>query len=226
MDFDDIECYQTRYYSRDSLSKEFISSVLNGEASLDFYDNYSIDDVDYYCKKWKEYISPLNITWDDIKAIIKDEYVSDNLSESDVEFIQSLAEDFDGEESNIYGAISTAYESGTYDEMYDCIINEIKYNLPVDDNQINEEDKLNIKINLKDAREILIQCIGGGYYDDIDFLGYWRMNHDMDDSFAIYEPRYGFSGFDEEYWNECLNNFLKYHHLLQEFVIVMKDYQN
>lgn len=208
IDFDNIECYQTRYYSRDSLSKEFISSVLNGVASLNFYDNYSIDDVDYYCKKWKEYISPLNITWDDIKAIIKDEYVSDNLSESDVEFIQSLAEDFDDEESNIYGAISVAYESGTYGEMYDYIINEIKYNLPVDDNQIHEEDKLNIKINLKDAREILIQCIGDGYYDDdINFLGYWRMNHDMDDSFVIYEPRYGFSGFDEEYWNECLKSF-------------------
>lgn len=210
IDFENVECYQIRYYSRDSLSTEFISSVLNGETSLDFYgyDNYSIDDVDYYCKKWKEYISPLNITWDDIKAIIKGEYVSDNLSESDIEFIQSLAEDFDDEESNIYGAISAAYESGTYGEMYDYIINEIKYNLPVDDNQIHEEDKLNIKINLKDAREILIQCIGDGYYDDdISFLGYWRMNHNMNDSFAISEPGYGFSGFDEEYWNEYLKYF-------------------
>ena len=227
MDIYDIKnIYYDSLYIRDNIvSLDFIEKVLKGETwELFEFGDYNItDSKNYEPRNWKDYISPLNISWDNIIEILKSdgEYVDEKaaLSEKEVKKIYEIMTDYD---ENICQEYRNAYESGTINDMEKDIYGELEGNLPLNPDTPFDDNYLNVKLSIEDMINIekekysefsdswWLKLSEDRLYDDEkDWLWYWRELHYDDTEFNISSPYYGWDGFDDEYWDNAVLVFAK-----------------
>ena len=218
--------YESSYSRYNTVSLNFIEEVFNGNTwELFDFGDYKIEDSrNYEPRNWKEYISPLNISWDDILDILTSdgEYVNEKaaLSEKEVKKIYEIMTDYD---ENICQEYRNAYESGTINDMEKDIYGELKNNLPLNPDTPFDDTYLNVRLPIEDMINIeeekyrefsdawwLKLSEDRLYYDDEkDWLWGWRELHYDEAEFNISSPYYGWDGFDEEHWDNAVLVFAK-----------------
>ena len=225
----DIYSIKNVYYEShrgENVSLDFIEKVFNGESwELFDFGDYNIEDSrNYEPRNWKHYISPLNISWDDILDILTSdgEYVNEKaaLSEKEVKKIYEIMTDYD---ENICQEYRNAYESGTINDMEKDIYGELKNNLPLNPDTPFEDNYLNVRLSIEDMIKIeeekyrefsddwWLKLSEDRLYgnDDEDWLWHWRELHYDDAEFSISSPYYGWDGFDDEHWDNAVLVFAK-----------------
>jgi hypothetical protein len=219
--------YYESSYSRDNtVSLDFIEKVFNGDTwELFDFGDYKIEDSRHYePDRWKEYISPLNISWDDIIDILENygdyENEETGLTEKQSQKIYEIMTDYD---ENICQEYRNAYESGTINDMEKDIYGELKNNLPLNPDTPFDDTYLNVRLSIEDMINIeeekyrefsdawWLKLSEDRLYDDDekDWLWGWRELHYDEAEFNISSPYYGWDGFDDEHWDNAVLVFAK-----------------
>lgn len=232
----DYYVYDEGRRNDDTLSVETIMNILDYDIDISvdasLYELTSAVDT----KEFDEEMKPYGITWDNIIILYKnlhnDNYKLDLPEEAIQEIYNNI---FDNPDLNPITIYIDAIESGTKDEYYKLVVDALKENLPLNDDEGQfpiEEHTLSIKFPIKDIEanfaireEDIANNTYGNYEDDYWFTKYskkndydsdennwlykWREEHFSEVEFSIVEPYYGISGFNKDFFNDSMNYFKK-----------------
>ena len=107
----------------------------------------------------------------------------------------------------ISSSARNAKTSGTESEAYNTIMNTIKDDFP---DIVREDDNFIFHFTLDDIKDTIDYF---GSYSDMEYDGFltsYVKSRNRGDMIRISEPRYGFDGFDEEYFADETLSAVKY----------------
>jgi len=107
----------------------------------------------------------------------------------------------------ISSSARNAKTSGTESEAYDTIMNTLKDTFP---DIIRENDNFIVNFNMEDIKDTVDYADDFSSIQDEGFLPYYTMSKNKGYLIKIWEPRYGWDGFDEEYFADETLSAVKY----------------
>lgn len=221
LDLDDIRSVYSED-SRDSLSWEFVKKILEGEITF-YYDHDVLDinqmDGDVFDAMLEEY----GLDWGDISKIYDEgELKIDNVLtayQSKLIYDMLINDFYEGD--GIHFFYERCEESGTESEAYHTIVDDIISQMRLDKEHGFKDGKFKAVFDGAELRNFLKyypytselktaqrMMMDWNYVKD----GFDPESDDAEDGvekIRIYEPQYGFSGFDKRYWEEGVKNFAK-----------------
>lgn len=206
IDKDDIAEAVSAQSQRDGLSSEFVLDVLNGNAYEDF-----IQDYDYYSDTQIVYVAD-EITDDNMKymqEVFESRNGTDNRDQYENEDVEQKLDYFVTEDSDIGSAVRWAWndgnEVGAAEEAEKDVVEGIKDLLPdfvVDSDLFNDGASSSVFVCSADE-------LKDKYFDMIDELD--ENSESVEEMIlysirngSIYEPQYGWYGFDKSAFNDRL----------------------
>lgn len=230
--------------NRDTVSLSFISKMLSGDwwEAFDYYDE-GHDGLDYLDSEFESEIKKISkeggidltkIKWSEIMDILRTDgsEATENFTEEEAEKLYyKMTNDFNGDDMSIGSVYSDCKINGAANEAYDSIRSDLIDNLPLNPKEPFNNSDLNIYIPFDDlvgmctdnsTTRVDIESDTTWYdrlYVSLDFsngwLYSWYSSKFTTDSFGIYEPSYGWDGFDDSQWRYAVSNFVHYIHTLK-----------
>ena len=231
---------------RDTVSLSFISKMLSGDwwEAFNYYDE-GHDGLDYLDSEFKSEIKRISekggidltkIKWSEIMEILRTDgsEATENFTEEEAtELYVKMENDF-SDDMSIWSVFSDCKRNGAADEAYNDIKSDLVDNLPLNPKEPFNNSDLNIYIPYED---LVGMCTDNStvrvdiesdttWYDRlqgaVDFsngwLYAWYSSKNSSDSFGIYEPNYGWDGFDDSQWRYAISNFVHYIHTMKRGV--------
>ena len=240
----DVKHIDPIYRDRDTVPLSFISNMLSGDW-WDVFNggDYDVgyDELDYSDSAFDSEIKKISkeggidltkIKWSEIMEILRTDGSEEtkNFTEEEAEKLyDKMTNDF-SDDMSIWSVFSDCKRNGTANEAYNDIKSDLINNLPLNLEEPFNNSDLNICIPFEDlidmcsisANKIDIESDTTWYdrlYANIDFsngwLYAWYSAKNSTDSFGIYEPNYGWDGFDESQWRYAVSNFVHYIHTMK-----------
>ena len=240
----DVDQIDPIYRDRDTVSFSFISKMLSGDwfEAFDYYgDNETFESLTYYDTTFNSEIKKIsekggidltNIKWSEIMEILRtdgEEETENFTVEEARELYVKMNNDF-YDDASIWNVFGDCKRNGAAEEAYNDITSDLINNLPLDPSEPFNNSDLNICIPYEDLIDMC--SISGNridiesdktWYDrlhvNLDFsngwLYAWYSSNKSEKSFGIYEPRYGWDGFDDSQWRYAISNFVHYIHTMK-----------
>ena len=217
---------------RDEISFKFIEEILSGDSFDSLYYDYDLDsafnDLINYNEypKFDEILEPLGFSLENAQDLLEnDGELINTESPLDENTLQEIYELLQEPEYDIVLIYNRAMENGSYNDCYKDIVETLKDNLPLDDeNPLADDATVNIKFPVKEIKNIIEKIREDyAYYhntdgepawyeqynnSDIDYtdennwLYVWRQLHYDYADFSITEPYSGWNDFDKELFDE------------------------
>ena len=242
MEVEDIDSiYRDR--DRDTVSLSFISKMLTGDwwEAFNYYDERD-DGLEYNDGAFDSEIKKISreggidltkIKWSEIMEILRT-YGSEETENFTEEEAKKLYDKMDNDfydDMSIWSVFSDCKRNGAAEEAYNDIKSDLIDNLPLNPKEPFNNSDLNISIPFEDLVNMCsdkstirvdIENDTTWYdrlYESLDFsngwLYAWYSSKFSTDSFGIYEPSYGWDGFDDSQWRLAVSNFVHYIHTLK-----------
>lgn len=219
------------------LSGDWWEAFNGGDYDVGYVDlEYNGSEFDSEIKKISQEggIDLTKIKWSEIIYILRTDGTeeTENFTEEEAEKLyDKMTNDFNGDKMSIWNVFSDCKTNGSAEVAYNSIRSDLIDNLPLNSEKPFINRDLNIYIPFDDlvgmctdnsTVRVDIESDPTWYdrlYNDLDFsngwLYSWYSSKNSTDDFGIYEPRYGWDGFDDSQWRYAISNFVHYIHTLK-----------